>query len=377
MARATQKFLDEIRRSHRVFSYVDAISPTQEVKRLVVIDGDVTVDRTAQFRRGLTLNCIDPTNEFVPQGDTGLLTPFGTELRPYRGVQYDDGTVEVYPLGVFRLSDSDFVDSSTSAASSGVRISLKAMDRSRTVSRDKFTTNYTIPTGTNLIDAIKLILARTFDDLTYDAITTGIVTTGPKILTPEDDPWDAVTALAKSCGCEIYFNVDGWVTIIPPTDIDALPAPDFYFIEGQRTTLLELRRTYSDANAYNGIIVTGASASDELPPVRAEAWDMEPSSPTYRLGPYGEVPLPVSDTNVKTTADAQAMADSLLKGQVGAAAQLSLSSWTNPAIEAGDVIEVERPLMYVSGLYTVDAFNIPLQAAGTQSFKLRTRRTVA
>ncbi len=41
------------------------------------------------------------------------------------------------------------------------------------------------------------------------------------------------------------------------------------------------------------------------------------------------------------------------------------------------MIEVERPLMYVSGLYTVDAFNIPLQAAGTQSFKLRTRRTVA
>jgi hypothetical protein len=250
-------------------------------------------------------------------------------------------------------------------------------DRSRTVSRDKFTTNYTIATGTNILSAIKLILARTFPDLEYDAVSTAMVTTAPKVYAPNDDAWEAATELAKSMGCEIYFNVNGWVVIAPPTDIDALPAPDFTYIEGARCTMVDLQKTYSDEPGFNGVIVTGSAPGDELPPVRAEAWDLEPSSPTYRLGPYGEVPQFINDTNVKTVAECQAMADSLLKAQIGYSSQLTIAAWVNPAMEAGDVIQVERARMMVTGLYTVDAFNIPLKATGVQNLKLRTRRVVS
>jgi hypothetical protein len=374
MARATQRFLDEIRRSHTVVSYVDVIAPNQEIKRLVATDGEVTVDRTAQFRRGARVNCIDPFGIFIPDENNGILTPFGTEIRPYRGVRYSDGTEELYPLGVFRISGSVFQESS---GTSGVTINLTMFDRSRTVSRDKFTNNYTIAQGTNLLTAIKVILQRTFPDLDYDAISTSMVTSAPKIYAPNDDPWEACVELAKSMGCDIYFNVDGWVVIAPPTDIDALPAPDFTYIEGQKCTMVDLQKTYSDEPGFNGVIVTGASAGDELPPVRAESWDIEPSSPTYRYGPYGEVPQFVNDTNVKTVAECQAMADSLLKAQIGYSSQLQIAAWVNPAMEAGDVIQVERARMMVTGLYTVDAFNIPLKRDGTQSLKLRTRRVVS
>lgn len=374
MSKATQRFLDEIRGSHTVYSYVDVIAPDQESRRLLVIDGEVNVDRTAQYRRAGRIDCIDVDGSFVPDGNQGILTPFGTEIRPYRGVKYADGTIEVYPLGVFRLSSASFHEASSRGGNAGIRISLNMFDRSRVVARDKFISTYTIDGGTNIVTAIKLIIARTFPDAEYDAVSTTLTTTSPKVYTSQDDPWTAASDLAKSIGCELYFDVHGWVVIAPPTDIDALPNPDFSYIEGPGCTMLDLTAEYKDEPGFNGVIVEGGSTGDELPPVRAEAWDMEPSSPTYRYGPYGEVPQMVSDTNVKFQADAQAMADALLKGYIGFSAALSISSWTNPALEAGDVIQVERQSMNITGLYAVDSFSVPLKKDGTQNIKLRTRR---
>lgn len=375
MARASQRFLNELHGSHTVVSYVDIIAPNQATKRLVATDGEINVDRTAQYRRAGRIECIDPLLEYVPDGDFGELTPFGTEVRPYRGVKYSDGTEEVMPLGVFRISRSRFQESSGNN-SAGVRISLELFDRSRVVSRDKFINPYQIPQGTNVIVAIKLILARTFPDIEYDSISSPLTTTAPIVYNTADDPWVAVTDLATSVGCEIYFDVNGWVVIAPPTDIDSMPAPDFEYVEGPRSTMIDLSKEFSDEPGYNGVIVTGESHSDELPPVRAEAWDMVPSSPTYRYGPYGEVPQFTTDNNVKTVADAQKVADSLLKGMIGFSSQLSVSSWTNPALEAGDVVQVKRARLGVDELYAVDAFTVPLRKDGVQSLKLRTRRRV-
>lgn len=377
MTRATDRFIHEIQQSHRVVTYVDVISPTREVRRLRVIDGSVNVDRTGQFRRSGNVSCIDPFGTFIPDGNQGILTPFGTEVRPYRGVRYADGTEEVYPLGVFRISDGTFTESSSASGNSGVRIQLNFFDRSREVSRDAFTNTYTIPIGTNLLDAIKLILQRTFSDLQYDAVSTSLTTSAVKIFKAKDDPWKAVTELATSMGCEIYFDVEGWVVIAPPTDVDAMPSPDFTYVEGQRNMLIDIKASYADEPGFNGIIVEGESPADEQPPVRAEAWDMEPSSATYRYSAYGEVPDFAQDTNVKTVADAQKMADSLLKSRIGFASKLSVSSWTNPALEAGDVVLVKREKMHINGLYVVDAFNIPFAKDGTQALVLRQKRLVS
>lgn len=369
--KATYKFLAEVRKSHTVVSYVDVVSPNRETKRLVAIDGSVTVDRTAQYRRAASIECVDPLGEFIPDGSAGILTPFGTEIKPYRGVRYSDGTEEVYPLGVFRLSRVQMTEGSGGA---GVRIKLDMFDRSRTVARDAFTSTYTIAAGTNVVDAVKLIVRRTFPDAEFDSITSNVTTPGPKVFNTKDDPWSACVELAQSVGCDIFFDVDGRVVIAPPVDLDALPSPDFTYIDGAGSTLLDIDIDLADERVYNGVVVEAQSTSSELPPVRAEAWDTEPLSPTYYLGPYGRVPQFVQDSNVTTVAQAQAMADSLVKGLLGSASQLTVASWTNPALEAGDVVEVKRDRLRISGLYTVDSFAVPLKASGTQSLKLRQRR---
>lgn len=369
--RATDRFLREIRTSHEMISYVMVSSPTRESARLEAIGGDVSVDRTASIRRSCSITCIDSDGSWTPQGPQSVLTPFGTEIRPYRGVVYSDGTEEVQPLGVFRLAKADVTDKL-----GAVEIRLEAYDLSRTVKRDKFTSPYVIAAGTNVLQAIKDILARTFPDLDYDVISTALTTTAPRVYDVGDDPWDAATELATSMGCDLYFDVLGGVVVAPPVDIDALPAAAFDYIEGESCTMTELGVSFSDEPGYNGVIVTGESHGDELPPVRAEAWDDEPSSATYRLGPYGEVPMFHSDQIIKTVADAQAVAAQLLQGLLGFSSSLDVTAMVNPALEAGDVVEVKRERSHVDGLFTADAFNVPMSKDGTQTLQLRQKRRV-
>lgn len=367
MARMTDRFLAEIRKSHRMVAYVDVIGPDLETIRLPATDGDIKVDSTAEIRRSCTIKCVDPTGELTPRDRGGILTPYGTEIRPYRGVIYDDGTEEVAPLGVFRLSKSS-VDDSTGGSP---EISIEGFDRSRTVIRDKFTVPYVIDEGTNILEAIQDILDRTFTEIQYDAITTELTTTAPRLYDAGDDPWKACTELAAAMGCEIYFDTEGNVVIAPPTDINSLPSPEFSYIEGEGCTMLDLSRVYTDEPGFNGVIVSGESPGDELPPVRGEAWDEDPGSPTYRKGPYGEVPQFITDQLVKTDEEAQAAAEAHLANVLGFSAELNITATVHPGLEAGDVVEVVRARSGVSGLYAVDAFSVPLGYNGTQSLTLR------
>lgn len=377
MPYVTARFAKEISGSHEVYAYVDVVSTTGETVTLVATDGSVNVDRTAQFRRTATIACIDPTGALVPSANGDLLTPFGTEVRPYRGVRYHnpDGTTEteVQPLGVFRLSKTTVIESSTGA----LTISLEMTDRSRTISRDKFTAPYTIAAGTNLLDAILLIVGRTFSNLHYDTTDTALLTPAVRVYDVNDDPWQACVDLATSMAAEVYFDATGTLVVAPPPDLDTLPEPVFTYIENQNCIMTDLQAVYTDDPGYNGVVFTGATIGTSTVAVRATAWDNEPTSPTYYLGPYGQVPMSVQDTTVTTTDAAQAAADAQLRNLIGFAAQITVSGSVNPAYEGGDAIQVVRGAMNVAGYYSIDAFNVPLHKDGTQNVVLKAKQSVS
>jgi hypothetical protein len=207
----------------------------------------------------------------------------------------------------------------------------------------------------------------------YDSISSPLTTTAPLLYDAGADPWEAVSKLASSMGCEIYFNVEGRLAILPPHDINALPSPDFTYVEGTGCSLIDLSREYNADNVFNGCIVTGEAIGDSLPPVRGEAWDENPTSPTYKLGPYGEVPLFVTDQLAKTVDQAQAIARANLSLILGAAAKLGITGITNPSYEANDIVRVKRARSGVDGLFSLDAFTIPLRG-GTQTLSMREQR---
>jgi hypothetical protein len=370
----TDEFYRRIRLSHEVVSYVEMIAPDQEARLLKVLEGEVACDRTAQVRRSLNCRVVDPTGEVTPRATGEVLTPYGTQLRAYRGIKWknNDGTTseEICPLGVFRLARSSI----TYKADGTSDIMLEAYDHSRTIQRDKFTTPYVIPASTNLLSAIKEIVKRTFPGVEYDSISTVRTTTGPMLLDTGSDPWEACNQLAKSMGCEIYFDVLGRLVVAPPPDIAANPAPDFTYYDSDGGHMIDIARDFADEGAFNGVIVTGESPGDEKPPVRGEAWDDSPASPTYRYGDYGEVPYFITDNTAKTEEDCQKIAKSELALLLGRPATLSMTSLVNPSYEAGNVVHVTLARAGVDGLYRVDAFNVPLSSAGTQRLSVRERR---
>lgn len=373
MATQTDEFYRRLRFSHEVVSYVDVIAPDQETKRLLTLDGDVSCDRTAQVRRSLSCRVVDPTGEITPRNTGEILTPYGTELRPYRGIRWRDKDglhEEICPLGVFRLSRSSIGYKADGTSD----ISLEAYDRSRTIQRDKFTAPYAVQANTNILTAIKEIIKRTFPGAQYDAITTTRTTTATMLLDTGSDPWEACTQLAASIGCEIYFDVLGRVVIAPPPDIHALPAPDFSYFDSDGGHFIDLGRDFSDEQGYNGVVVTGETPGDEKPPVRGEAWDDSPTSPTYRYGDYGEVPMFITDNTAKTPEDCEKIAKAQLALLLGAPASLSMTALVNPSYEAGDVVSVKLERAGVDGLYGIDAFNVPLAGSATQRLALRERR---
>lgn len=390
----SQDFLREIRKSHTSFAYVEVISATNETIRLKALSGQVEVDRKAAVRRRLTLTCTDVTGDLTPEKAGDLLTPYGTTIKPYRGVIYTDGSVEVCPLGVFRLSQSSISDDSgtgtasggggsgssgslrSMGASGGFTINLDAYDLSRTVSRDKFTSPYTIAEGTNVVEAIKTILGRTFPDLTYDTMGTTLTVTPTQVWDAGEDPWTVCQVLAISLGADLYFDVLGHVRLTPAPDIQSLTAADFDFVEGENCTLLNVEKIFSDEPGYNGVVVIGESPGDDLPPVTATVWDDEPSSLTYHLGPYGEVPMFLQDQLVKTTEEAQAVANATLNSILGFVSQLTMDVVVNPAFECGDVVQVRRARAKVDDRYVLDAFTVPLSAQDSQSLTVRQTRKV-
>ena len=63
-----------------------------------------------------------------------------------------------------------------------------------------------------------------------------------------------------------------------------------------------------------------------------------------------------------------------MRNLLGFSAQLSITAGVNPSFEAGQVVEVVRARSHVSGLYAVDAFNVPLDVGSFQNLTLRQKR---
>lgn len=376
MQQVTDEFLAEIRKSHVVYSYVDVVTATGDEFQLIATGGSVTVDRTADTRRRATITCIDPTGTITPITAQSVLTPFGTQIKAFRGVRYTsgalDGSTEVAPLGVFRLSKVTVADTSTGTPA----ISLEMYDLSRTVHRDKFTDTYTVDVGTNIIQAVQALIIRTLPDIVFDSITSPATLNAPMVADSSDDAWDFANLLAAAAGCEVYFTATGRCRIAPPLDVDHLPDPDFTFIEGEGCTMVEVDLVLDDEPGYNGVVLVGESVGDETPPVRSIVWDEEPTSPTYHLGPYGEVPQFITDSTVTTQDQADANALAAFNLINGFPSQLSLTTTVNPALDANDVIAVQRNRIGVNSTYGIDSLAIPLDAATTGTIALRQKRVV-
>lgn len=366
-------FADALTRSHTVQTQVDVLVRGQVAGSFTadstagVVSGSVTVDGSAQVRRSLQLRIADPTSSVYPHRVGDLLAP-PNELKVWQGI----AGFPLIPLGVFGISEPDVADDG------GVVCDIKGFDRSRKISRRKWTTVFTITAGTLVPDAIRAILAdRDPTGPALNSVITNAVT--PTIVLGADagnDPWKDAQDIASAVALELLYDADGVPVLrnLPNPDAGVLAAT---YAEGEGGLYLGGSRGFSDEPGTNGVIIIG-NGSELTAPFRVEVWNTNPQSPTYYdpANPSASVWGPVPDVQttdlIPDAATALTVATAQLAALGGTVENVTFNGIPNPAHDAGDIVAVQRAALGVNARYVLDSFTLPL-GVGAMEAKCRAR----
>lgn len=352
-------FHDAIRAPHRADIKVEVLSDGTVERELSVLSGSVSIGEDAVRRRCSVSLAGD--DDLTPGEMGDLLAPNGNELRLWRGVNG-----ELAPLGVFGIADSQVDDSGEA-----ITVSVKGFDRARKVKRARLDEPYVVLSGANYATAIKELIDARVSGLTYSFATT-TRTTPLIVLDAGDDPWAAAQDMARAIGHELYFSPAGVCTLRPVPDPAEQPSV-FDFYEGENAIVLAVSNLLADEKVYNHVIVAGEPANGGAP-VRAEATDDDSLSPTWIGGDYGDVPYFFSSKFIVTQAQAQDVADAILRRVKGTVSKVAFQAIPHPALGLGDVVGVRRDRAKIAGRYIVESITMPLNASGSMQVQTKEKR---
>lgn len=312
--------------------------------------GGGTVSATARNRVRRTLSLTVPESLF-PAGGTGLLTPYGTELRVYRGINYGDHTEEV-PVFRGRVDDVDDRNRFDGVAE------VAASDYGATLNDARFEQPRAAPAGWATTAEITALITEAVPGATVVRTGTrdGTVAAG---LSWDRDRGQAVDDLATSIGVEVWAGPDGTWHIGDPSSLDQ-PAV-WTLTDGADGTVVSDQRTVSRKGVFNCVIVI-LERADGSTPIQVTVTDNDPTSPTYIGGPFGRVPRFYRSPLVTTELQARTAGQALLLRSTSLTRTRVVTCVPNPALEIGDRIDLS-----VAGTtepHIVDAIGLPL---GTDS----------
>ncbi|HET9382265.1 MAG TPA: phage tail protein [Streptomyces sp.] len=308
--------------------------------------GQVTPDRTAQCRYSAAVELLD-----APRGRHGI-NAVTTEVRLFQGLGVPRHGVEWVPAGRYVVDR---------LGRTRLGVSLDLLGQEEVIRGAGLPTARTV--GPDSAQACAERLVAEALPGTPVAWRAGVDTSTrmPAFVVDEDrwaalsggtDPSGAATGIATALGAEVYADATGTVTFAP---VPTLGQPVVWRIPRSLVTA-EPSAEDSAEHVRNLWAVTGDAGDGSTVVGPAYAWDDDPNSLTYagpdpvadplapqRLGLTGvrvrtgryTSPLVTSKEQAAVVARAQ-LADSL-----GIQASLSFTAVCNPALEPGDVAEVE------------------------------------
>lgn len=318
-------------------------------------------------RRGIGRTCnleLGPTDVLDLDAVYALITSPSVEVTIARGLMVN-GVAELVPLGVFSV---DTIKRNRRT------IQMQGSDRSKKISRARFTDAYTITAGTTLADAGTALLQSRWSQMpcdfgnVTDTVQVGLTFDGGA----NSDPWAQARNLFADHGYELVVNGSGIAKAVTVPD-PAKVAASFDFGIGETNLVTDPQASTSFEQTYNGVIVTG-EGSGVTTPVRGEAWDTDPTSPTYYQSGFGLVPRFYSSPLLTTSDMCVKAAQTMLAKSKGRVQQFEATAVVNPALEPLDV--VAAAMVGVSSRYVVDKLTMPLRAAEPMKFLARETSTV-
>lgn len=370
---ATETLPQAILRSHRAIVRAEVFYGDASFGELPILSGSVSIDARRNVLRTCTLE-VSPDSErtlaelFVP-----IRMP-GAEVKLWRGVRFPVGPGGEAPydqlvaLGVFVVDDYDYNEFAP-------KLSLAGSDRSSRITRARFEDPYTIAAGTDLAAAAEALLTDRWAacPIGFDSAGCGetIITAQAVFEAGESsDPWKEARAIFEAHGFDLHFGPDGMARVRTIPDIAC--HADYTYGADEAAVVLDSSLHGTNAETYSGVIATGEGTGVAVP-VRGEAWDMEPTSPTYCEGPFGRVPLFYSSSLLTTQAMADTAASTMLAKKGGRMEQIAWSQIVNPLHDALDVVDITDPDGSVHR-YLLDQITIPLDVETAMSATARETR---
>lgn len=386
----SDQFVEALRGNPRTYTVAHLYKLGIKVMELLVSGGSITNDSTAATRRRCNLQIdVDDNEDLVPAKsfymDKGLW-PAGNEIQLYQIMDYRSlYSPEIVPIGRYRISKPVVTEDDTGR----VTIQIEGFDRSRAIGRNRFTDAYAVARGVSYSEAIKDLIMNRYPHLVdgdfVDWLDTGGGNDGPAYGSPgltferAEDPWDKIRKMTESFGGEVLFDGYGR-PVLRMMSNPQYDEPVFDYVENEDATFTGIQRTLDDTDSYNGVVVTGQNSNNERP-IRAEAWDTEPDSPTYydpikpTASTYGPVPYFITSEYVKTAGQAQAAAQTNLAIQSGIIETVTFDGIANFAHESGDVIRIKRDRVGVDDNYVLESYSHDLGSAIKMSGKTRRRKS--
>lgn len=365
MRTATPQFFEAIKKSYTLSVTVEVTDSDDVVvvPSLPIRGGSVTVDAGSEIRYTGSITVSDIA--LLPKSPTDPLAPYGNRVRIRRGLRYQNGTFERVPVGVYVIDqpggDMDY---------GPVTVALKGLES--ILQRNKLTAPYSTSGATTHVDAITQLVTEVMPTQPIDSTgVTGDQATATKTWDLDADRWAACRELAAAIGSEIFFDAEGLLVVrdFPPAPVAATPV--WEIAGGDSGVRVGADLSMSLSGVYNGVrCMSDGNGVDGTPPVSGQVVDDDPTSPTRWGGPIGSVLKVVKSPLYADVPQCEAAAAAMLPQALGPNRSLSLRTFVNPALEAGDCVRV----VYGDGtaeLHTVQAISMPLAAVG--DFTVATR----
>ncbi|MFF0139328.1 phage tail protein [Streptomyces sp. NPDC005227] len=308
--------------------------------------GGVTPDRTAEVRYSSSVELLD-----APRGRSGI-NSVSTEIRLFQGIGVPRIGVEWIPAGRYVIDR---------LKRTRLGVSLDLLGREDVVRGAALPTARTI--GPDSAEACARTLVSEALPTTPISWRAGVKkTTRLPAFVVDEDRWAALsggtdtagtsTGIAASLGAELYADANGIMTM---ARVPTLSDPVVWRIPLDLATA-EPSDEETSEDLVNLWVVTGDSGSGGAVIGPAYSWDDDPNSLTYAgPDPVGDPLAPqrmgLPQVRVRTgryssaliTSQGQAtdVGRAQLANSLGVQASLSFTAVCNPALEAGDVVELE------------------------------------
>jgi hypothetical protein len=304
------------------------------------------VTRTGEFTLG---------GEFWPTLPTSSLTPYQTVANIRAGIQYGDGSKELFDVITGRVGDVGRNDDGS--------VSARVDDLAADVIAFRFEAPRNSENVT-LIAQIERLIREALPSATFGAHDINLTSPTPK-LTWDEDRGQALDNLAEALGGRWYALGNGdFVVRLYPYDVGT-PVQDLF--DEPQGLLTGGRPSISRDGAANSITLM-VERFDGGTPFQVRARDESPLSPTRFDGPFGRVSQVIKVQTPLTVAQATTYARGQLKASTALSSRWSATCVPDYTLEPGDTVRLRS--RGVTETQLIDSITYPL-GPGTMSLQTR------